>query len=110
MPTGDKILETRVRETTVQVKNGDGLHMRPAMQFVDLANQFDCEITVSSGRTEADGKSIMHMSMLAATYGTQLKIRAAGPQAQEAIEALRELVEVRMFDEPPPKPNEDQPQ
>jgi phosphocarrier protein HPr len=110
MPTGDDILETLVRETTVQIKNGDGLHMRPAMQFVDLASQFDCEITVSSGRTEADGKSIMNMSMLAATYGTQLKIRAAGPQAEEAIEALRELVEVRMFDEPPPKPNENQPQ
>ncbi len=110
MYTGDEILETLVRETTVQIRNGDGLHMRPAMQFVDLASQFDCEITVSSGRTEADGKSIMNMSMLAATYGTQLKIRAAGPQAEEAIEALRELVEVRMFDEPPPAPKDNQPQ
>lgn len=110
MHTGDDILETLVRETTVQIMNGDGLHMRPAMQFVDLASQFDCEITVSAGRTEADGKSIMNMSMLAATCGTQLKIRAAGPQAQEAIDALRELVEVRMFDEPPPKPNENQSQ
>jgi len=110
MHTGDDILEKLVRETTVQIKNGDGLHMRPAMQFVDLASQFDCEVTVSSGRVEADGKSIMNMSMLAATFGTQLKIRAAGPQAEEALEALRELVEVRMFDEPPPEANRNQPQ
>ncbi len=111
MHTGDEILEKLVREATVQIKNGDGLHMRPAMQFVDLASQFDCEITVRSGRVEADGKSIMNMSMLAATYGTQLKITAAGPQAEEALEALRELVEVRMFDEPPPpKANSNQSQ
>jgi phosphocarrier protein HPr len=110
MHTGDEILENLARERTVQIKNADGLHMRPAMQFVDLASQFDCEITVSSGRTEADGKSIMNMSMLAATYGTQLKIRALGPEAEEALEALRELVEVRMFDEPPPKENSNQPQ
>jgi phosphocarrier protein HPr len=110
MQAGEEVLEKLVSETVVEIKNGDGLHMRPAMQFVDLASQFDCEITVSSGRTEADGKSIMNMSMLAATYGTRLTIKAEGPQAQEAIDALRELVEVRMFDEPPPKKNANQPQ
>jgi len=78
--------------------------MRPAMQFVDLANCFDSDITVSNGNTTVDGKSIMQMSMLAATCGTRLKVRAAGPDAQKAVAALRELVEVKMFDEPPPKP------
>ena len=43
------------------------------------------------------------MSMLAATCGTRLKVTAEGPEAEQAIAALRELVEVRMFDEPPPK-------
>lgn len=102
MQAGEETLERLVSETTVEIKNADGLHMRPAMQFVDLASQFDCEVTVSNDETEGDGKSIMAMSMLAATCGTRLRITAEGPEAEKAIEALRELVEVRMFDEPPP--------
>ncbi len=103
MQAGEETLEKLVGEATVEIKNADGLHMRPAMQFVDLASQFDCEITVSNGQTDVDGKSIMQMSMLAATYGTRLKIRAEGPEAETAVETLRELVEVRMFDEPAPE-------
>ena len=100
--TGERVLEKLVRETTVEIKNAEGLHMRPAMQFVDTASRFDCDILVSNGQTNADGKSIMQMSMLAATCGTRLHLRAEGPEAEQALEALRELVEVRTFGEPPP--------
>lgn len=96
-------MDTPVCETEVEIKNADGLHMRPAMQFVDIANRFDCSITVSSGEITVDGRSIMEMSMLAATVGTKLKIKAEGDDAEQLIEALRELVEEKMFDEPPPK-------
>ncbi|MHC4658861.1 MAG: HPr family phosphocarrier protein [Planctomycetota bacterium] len=96
-------METVVCEAQVQIKNADGLHMRPAMQFVDVANRFDCDITVSNTENSVDGKSIMQMSMLAATCGARLKIRAQGQDAKQALEALRELVEEKMFDEPPPR-------
>lgn len=102
MQVGEKLLEKLISEMTVEIKNADGLHMRPAMQFVDLASRFDSSITVSNDQTSADGKSIMQMSMLAATCGTRLRLRAEGPDAEKAIEALRELVETRMFGEPPP--------
>ncbi len=95
-------MEKLVREITVEIKNAAGLHMRPAMQFVDTASRFDCDISVSDDQTTADGKSIMQMSMLAATCGTRLHLRAEGPEAEQALEALRELVEVRTFGEPPP--------
>jgi phosphotransferase system HPr (HPr) family protein len=90
-----------VCETVVEIKNADGLHMRPAMQFVDVASQFDCDITVNNAENSVDGKSIMQMSMLAATCGTKLTIKAQGADAQQAINALRELAEVKMFGEPP---------
>ena len=96
-------MDIPVCETEVEIKNADGLHMRPAMQFVDVANGFDCTVTVSSGEMAVDGKSIMQMSMLAATVGTKLKIRAEGEDAEGLVEALRELVEEKMFDEPPPE-------
>ncbi len=95
-------LEKVVCETEVEIKNADGLHMRPAMQFVDIANQSDSDITVSNNETEVNGKSIMEMSMLAATCGTKLKIKAEGSDAEKVISALRELVEEKLFGEPAP--------
>ncbi len=95
-------LEKVICELVVEIKNADGLHMRPAMQFVDIANQFESDITVSNEENSVDGKSIMQMSMLAATCGTKLKIKAEGADAQEAVDALRELVEEKHFDEPTP--------
>jgi len=95
-------LEKVVCETEIEIKNAEGLHMRPAMQFVDIANQFDSDIIVSNNETEVDGKSIMEMSMLAATCGTKLKIKAEGSDAAKVIRALRELVEEKLFGEPAP--------
>ena len=79
-------------ETEVEIKNPEGLHMRPAMVFVDLANTFESDITVSNGDITIDAKSIMQMTMLAATHGTRLKIRAEGADAQQAATALQALV------------------
>jgi phosphocarrier protein HPr len=92
-------LDGSVCETSLEIKNTDGLHMRPAMQFVDLASKFKCDIQVSNVDIEVDGKSIMQMSMLAATCGTRLTVRAEGAEADKALEALRELVEIKQFDE-----------
>jgi len=86
-------------EIEVEIRNSDGLHMRPAMQFVDLASQFASEIKVSNKDTSVDAKSIMQMTMLAATCGTKLKIVAHGPDADKAVESLRILVEEELFDE-----------
>lgn len=99
MQTGDHILEQYTFEAEVQIKNEDGLHMRPAMQFVDVASEFKAEIKVKNGDTEVNGKSIMQVSMLAATCGTKLRIIATGPDAEDAIGALTYLVEEKKFDE-----------
>jgi phosphocarrier protein len=95
-------LENLVCEAEVKIKNADGHHMRPAMQFVDIANQYKSEVTVSNNETQVDGKSIMQMSILAATCGTKLKIKAEGSNAGKVISALKELVEEKMFGEPAP--------
>src|SRR5688572_33144429 len=76
------------------VSNKLGLHARPAMQFVDLANQFKSDIKVTKFGEEpgeADGKSVMEMIILAATQGTPLKIEATGEDAEEAVRKLGEL-------------------
>jgi phosphotransferase system HPr (HPr) family protein len=99
MQAGENTLEEEIYETEVEIKNSDGLHMRPAMQFVDLANKYESVITVSNQQDSADAKSIMQMTILAATCGTKLKVVAKGSDAREAIVALKELVEKKLFTE-----------
>ena len=86
-------------ETEVEIKNPEGLHMRPAMVFVDLANTFASDIRVSNDQDTIDAKSIMQMTMLAATHGTRLTIRAEGPDARAAVEALQALVDSEFKDD-----------
>ena len=79
-----------------------GLHARPAMQFVDLANQFASEIKVvkpGDDPVEADGKSVMQMIVLEATQGTGLRIEATGADAEAAVNKLAELFESKFGEE-----------
>ena len=73
--------------------------MRPAMQFVDCANHFQSKISIQKAEQVVDGKSIMQLSMLAATKGTQLIIQAEGRDAKEAVEALAKVLEDGSEDE-----------
>jgi phosphocarrier protein HPr len=86
----------------VVIRNRLGLHARPAMQFVDLANQFQSSVSVVSHgeeRGEADGKSVMQMIILAAIEGTKLQITAEGDDAEQAVEKLAALVEEKFGEE-----------
>ena len=82
--------KTMVR--VVQINNRLGLHARPAMTFVDIANSFASDIHVRKGEKVVDAKSIMQLMMLAAGKGTQIQIEATGSDASEAIESLCDLV------------------
>jgi phosphocarrier protein HPr len=86
----------------IVVSNTLGLHARPAMQVVDLANQFASRVTVYKGGeepAEADGKSVMQVIILAATEGTPLRIEADGPDAEQAVDKLAELFESKFGEE-----------
>ena len=78
----------------VEVVNQQGLHARPVMKFVDLAAEYDADVVVDrgDGTERVDGKSPMHMMLLAAPKGTTLRISAVGPEANAVVEALRGLV------------------
>lgn len=79
-------------ERTVEVRNRHGLHARPAAEFVKLASEFEAEVEVAKDDLEVNGKSIMGVLMLAAEPGAALTIRASGPDASDAVEALATFV------------------
>jgi len=86
-------------EKQVEILHEEGLHMRPAMQFVDCANNYKSKISIHKAGQVVDGKSIMQLTMLAATQGTQLIIQAEGSDAFEAVEALVKVLEDGSKDE-----------
>lgn len=83
----------------VEIKNKAGLHARPSSLFVQTASQFDSEIIVKFADEEINGKSIMGLMLLAAEQGRKLTLEADGPDEDQMLEALKELVEIKKFNE-----------
>jgi PTS hybrid protein len=73
----------------VTLINRDGLHARPAAEFVKLASTFDTHVTVNG----KDAKSLLGIMSLGLVRGMRAEIEASGEQAEHAVQALAELVE-----------------
>lgn len=82
----------------VVIINPQGLHARPAHAFVTLATQFEAKVEVVKSDEVVDGKSILSILTLGAAHGTKIEIRAHGPDAEQAVTALAQLVD-QGFDE-----------
>ncbi len=97
----------------IEIRNGLGLHLRPADKFVKLALRFKSDVRVIHNGAQFNGKSILDLTSLAAERGTQLEIEARGADAEAAVAALSELVDARFHEdddgepiEPPPGASE----
>ncbi len=93
--------EPRVARRQVEITNPLGLHLRPADKFVKIASSFaETEVRVRYQGQEFNGKSILELAMLAAECGTILEIEARGLNADQAVEALAELVLAKFHEGP----------
>lgn len=79
-------------ERQATIVNLEGLHARPAARIVRLASTFASDIELANDELQVNGKSIMGVMMLAAECGSSITIRATGPDAETAVQALAELV------------------
>jgi phosphocarrier protein HPr len=77
----------------VVVPNKQGIHARPAEMFVRRAQQFQSKIEIVHDDYRIEAKSIMNLLTLGAAQGTQLILEAEGSDAQEAVDALAEVIE-----------------
>jgi phosphocarrier protein HPr len=84
----------------VTITNRLGLHARAAAKFVQLATKYRAQIRVAHHGRVMDGKSIMGILLLAAARGTTITIVGEGPDEQEALGALCQLIETGFGEEP----------
>lgn len=95
---GESVPQDDVVQRRLTICNQKGLHARAAAKFVKLAEAFDAQVTVVKGDTRVSGCSIMGLMMLAAGPGCEIDVEAAGPAAEDAMDALARLVAGK-FDE-----------
>jgi phosphocarrier protein len=81
--------ETLVRD--IPIVNPKGLHARASARFVQTAEKFNAELTVSRCGETVSGTSIMGLLMLAAANGTTIRVTARGPEAAQALDAIARL-------------------
>ncbi len=79
-----------VRE--LPIINKRGLHARASAKFVQTAEKFDAELTVTRNGESVGGTSIMGLMMLSAGIGTTITVAAKGREAQAAMDAITELL------------------
>ncbi|MDX8401429.1 MAG: HPr family phosphocarrier protein [Mariprofundaceae bacterium] len=82
-------------ERIVVIRNRLGLHARASSKLAQLASRFAAEVRLVRGDVEVNAKSIMGIMMLAAARGTELVLRAEGPDAEEALDAIEALINDR---------------
>lgn len=83
---------------TIVIKNKLGLHARASMKLINVAGRFESDVIIKYGNAEVNAKSIMNVMALAASKGAEIQLFTNGPDEQEAMDAVSELIENR-FDE-----------
>ena len=77
---------------TFTIVNERGMHARPWGRFVRLAATFKSEVTVENSEGVRNGKSVLGLLLLVASKGTDVTIKTVGPDAEECLKKLGELV------------------
>ena len=88
-----------MKNKKIIISNKLGLHARAAAKFVRIASGFQSEIMIHLGDHKVSGKSIMGIMMLAAGKGTEISLVTVGPDEDEAMTALENLI-INRFGEP----------
>jgi phosphocarrier protein HPr len=84
---------------TFEIVNKLGLHARAATKLVQMASRFDAEVELRKDGHVANAKSVMGVLLLCGHQGSHVTVSARGPDAEQAVSAIGELIAGR-FGEP----------
>lgn len=77
------------------IVNDLGLHARAATKLVQLASKYSCDVQLSHEGQAANAKSVMGVLLLCGSKGARVEVSATGPQADECVHAIGELIAAR---------------
>jgi len=77
----------------ITIVNDAGLHARPAAALVKLASKYESDFYIHMYGYKVNGKSILGVMTLAAEQGAELELELDGPDEQEAIKSIVELID-----------------
>ncbi len=75
------------------IRNTLGMHARPSAQLTQVASRFQSDVFITKEGRRVNAKSIMGVMMLAAGPGAVVTVDASGPDAEQAVRAVGELIE-----------------
>lgn len=76
----------------IKIINKLGLHARASSLFVQVASRFESQVQVSFCGQAVNGKSILGLMMLEAIKGSIITLEVVGPDEEEAMSALLQLI------------------
>ena len=79
-------------EKSITVENSEGLHTRPANQFVKLVKRHQSDVKIEKGGREVPGSSLLKIMKLGVVQGDQLLVRCEGADEEEAMAAIERLL------------------
>lgn len=83
----------------IKIINSLGLHARPAARLVKITSSFDCDVFIAKDDMEVNAKSIMGVMMLAAEQDSFITVKCSGPDEDECMKQIRELIENKFYEE-----------
>ena len=81
-----------MQQREVEIVNKLGLHARASAKLTQLAGQHQCEVWMSRNGRRVNAKSIMGVMMLAAPKGSRVMIETSGPDEEEAMNGIVQLI------------------
>lgn len=88
-----------MQERILTIRNRAGMHARPAALLVKTASRFSSQVFIEKDEERVNGKSIMGVITLGATYDTPLRVIANGPDEEAALDAIARLFENKFEEE-----------
>lgn len=83
-----------VVERMLVVSNPMGLHARVATMMVKAMSKYQCRVTLEKDSVEADARSVLSLLLLAATPGSQIVVRAEGPDSSAAVTEIDKIIQL----------------
>ena len=80
-------------QKVLKVANHQGLHARVATMMVQALQQYASKVTVMKDGVEVDARSVLGLLLLAATHGSEILVKAQGPDCEQVLDQLARLIE-----------------